>query len=227
MNRSSAGGVRSNFRTPVGPAMGEISSSHPGRSGNPYAATVAVRADSGAMTDDFPILAAVAASPAHSYQVLEHLQSIGVSASRSTLYRRVEALTGEGLLEAQEARGPRGHVRRDLRLTETGTARVAAEARQVLEEAPLESPIFALAVGCARVIDSAGLPAVLRQRMARAARQLTAEERALRSSGEDWPGMARERRIAHLRADVAWLQSVLGRRTIAATPEPVHRHDVA
>jgi Fe2+ or Zn2+ uptake regulation protein len=61
------------------------------------------------MHDDFPILAAVAANPAHSYQVLEHLRAMGVKAARSTLYRRVEALIAQGMLVATETRGERGH----------------------------------------------------------------------------------------------------------------------
>ena len=174
------------------------------------------------MSDDFPILAAVAASPVHSFRVLEHLQSIGLPASRSTLYRRVEALIAAGFLEAEEARGPRGHVRRDLHLTGAGRERVAREAREALREAPLESPAFALAVGCARMLDHQALPGVLRPRMARAAQQLTQEERALRGSApEEWEAIARARRVAHLQADITWLQSVLARRTVAETAATV------
>lgn len=169
------------------------------------------------MSDDFPILAAVAASPAHSFRVLEHLRSVGLPASRSTLYRRVDALIAAGFLETEESHGPSGHARRDLRLTQTGLERVAREAREALAEAPLESPAFALAVGCARTLDRTALPEVLRPRMAFAAKQLTQEERALRGSGEDWTAIASERRIAHLQADITWLQSVLGRRIVAGT----------
>jgi DNA-binding MarR family transcriptional regulator len=169
------------------------------------------------MSEDFPILAAVAASPAHSFQVLEHLQSIGLPASRSTLYRRVEALIAAGYLEAEESRGPRGHVRRDLHLTDAGHERIAREARDVLADAPLESPAFALAIGCARMLDRDALPDVLRPRMARAAQQLTQEERALRAVREDWSAIAGERRVAHLQADISWLQSVLARRIVGKT----------
>jgi len=173
------------------------------------------------MDDDFPILAAVAASPAHSFQVLDHLQSIGVKATRSTIFRRVEALIAEGVLEAKPERGPKGHTRRALLLTGEGLRRVSAGAAVLLRDEPLESPFFGLAVSCARALEESSLPAVLRDRMAAAARQLTREERDLNFGpwSDGWGTLARERRIAHLQADIQWLQSALGRRTIARTRE--------
>lgn len=172
------------------------------------------------MNDDFPILAAVAACPTHPYQLLDHLNTLGVRATRSTLYRRVDALVECGLLEAQEERGERGHPRRTLCLTPDGQSRIAADAADVLRTEPLESPLFALALDCAQATDTGVLPDVLRNRMATAARKLTEEERMLAQlAGDDeyWSRAGRERRIAHLRADVAWLQSVLARRTVVAT----------
>ena len=64
------------------------------------------------MNDDFPILAAVAANPTHPYALLEHLQALGLHVSRSTLYRRVEALAAQGWLDADDIRGESGHYRR-------------------------------------------------------------------------------------------------------------------
>lgn len=170
------------------------------------------------MNDDFPILAAVAASPAHPYQLLDHLNTLGVKATRSTLYRRVDALIEAGLLVAHEERGERGHPRRALHLTDEGRRRVADDAIDAIRREPLESPMFALAVNCAQATDTTALPALLRMRMASAARRLTEEERTLastRQEGEYWSRAGRERRVAHLRADVAWLQSVLSRREVA------------
>jgi DNA-binding PadR family transcriptional regulator len=175
------------------------------------------------MNDDFPILAAVAACPTHPYQLLDHLNALGVKATRSTLYRRVDALVESGLLEAQEERGERGHPRRTLCLTREGQDRIASEAAGVLKSEPLESPLFALALDCAQATDTGVLPDLLKNRMASAARKLTEEERSLAHlSGDDeyWSRAGRERRIAHLRADVAWLQSVLTRRMTSAN-EPV------
>jgi DNA-binding PadR family transcriptional regulator len=167
------------------------------------------------MNDDFPILAAVAAHPAHPYQLLDHLNMLGVKATRSTLYRRVDALIAMGLLEAHEERGERGHPRRALHLTEAGRRRVAEEAIDVIRKEPLESPFFALAVNCAQATDTTALPGLLRLRMAGAARRLTDEERQLalaRDEPDPWSRLGRERRVAHLRADIGWLESILGRR---------------
>lgn len=169
------------------------------------------------MHDDFPILAAIAASPGHAFEVLEHLQAVGQPASRSTLYRRVDALITLGLVVATEARGENGHTRRQLTLTPAGEATLARDVPKVLRSQPLESPLFALALGCATATDTDGLPDLLKPLMANAARRLTAEERTLNASATeagDWQRVARERRIAHLQADIAWLQSILGRRLV-------------
>jgi DNA-binding PadR family transcriptional regulator len=170
------------------------------------------------MTDDFPILASVAANPAHPYQLLEHLNNLGLKATRSTLYRRVDGLVSEGLLEAKEERGDRGHIRRNLHLTATGHERLVTEAAEVVRLEPLESPLFALALNCAEVTRTGELPSILKTRMAGAARRLTEEEHALAASAEQpesWNVAARERRIAHIKADIGWLQGVLGRRSVA------------
>ena len=70
--------------------------------------------DASPMNDDFPILAAVAANPTHPYALLEHLQALGLHVSRSTLYRRVEALAAQGWLDADDIRGESGHYERHL-----------------------------------------------------------------------------------------------------------------
>ena len=165
-------------------------------------------------SDDFPILAAVAANPAHSYELLDHLQAVGVKATRSTLYRRVETLAAMGLLEATEVKGPRGHLRRSLVVTAAGRDVLAGMAARVLQMEPLESPLFALAVGCADAVAVEDVAGTLRRRMGTAARRLTEEERALgftEGVEETWRTAGRERRIAHLQADIAWLQSVAAR----------------
>lgn len=172
------------------------------------------------MNDDFPILAAVAACPAHPYQLLDHLNALGVKATRSTLYRRVDALVESGLLIAHEERGDRGHPRRALHLSDEGKQRIARDTAEVLRTEPLESPLFALALDCAQAADTDTLPDLLKLRMATAARRLTEEERALAHASMDeeyWSRAGRERRVAHLRADVAWLQSVLARRAAGET----------
>lgn len=175
------------------------------------------------MNDDFPILAAVSASPTHPYQVLDHLTAAGVKATRSTLYRRVDVLIEEGLLRAEDGRGPSGHMRRALSLTGAGKKRLASEVTNVLREEPLESPRFSLALASASVCEAGTVEAILRQRMSSAARRLTEEERSLRTdpgSPESWARTTRERQVAHLQADIGWLQSVLGRRIVPPTAQP-------
>ena len=51
--------------------------------------------------------------------------------------------------------------------------------------------------------------------MALAARQLTEEERALRGKDHDANSLAGSRRVAHVQADIAWLQGLMGRRNVA------------
>jgi DNA-binding PadR family transcriptional regulator len=171
------------------------------------------------MNDDFSILAAVAANPTHPYALLEHLQLSGLAVTRSTLYRRVEALVAQGWLDADDIRGESGHYRRALTLSRQGRARVEREAKDVLQSESLESPVFALAVAVTGKDGSDALAAALKPRMSVAARQLTEEERTLRSSAEDWSRAARERRVAHLQADISWLQGLLGRRSVGRSSD--------
>lgn len=119
-----------------------------------------------------------------------------------------------------EAKGGSGPRARRLSLAAGGRKLLALEATRVLETEPLESPRFALAVTCAGLESGTDLVGVLRARMAETAQRLTAEERVLRSLSsrdEYWNIAGRERRVAHLQADIAWLQSIMGRRTVART----------
>jgi DNA-binding PadR family transcriptional regulator len=182
------------------------------------------------MHDDFAILAAIAANPSHAYQVLDHLQGLGQPTSRSTLYRRIDALITQGLVVATGTRTDGGHSRRELALTSAGNGVLARDVPEVLRTHPLESPLFALALGCATATDTEGLPDLLKPLMANAARRLTAEERSLNASSRDagdWQQVARERRIAHLQADIAWLQSILGRRSVPGATESAHHSRTA
>jgi DNA-binding PadR family transcriptional regulator len=176
------------------------------------------------MTEDFPILAAVAVNPTHPYELLDHLRALGVRATRSTLYRRVDALVAKGFIEAEDTRGENGHFRRVLRLTTAGRAAAGRAAAGILQREPLESPLFALAVSAAGISGLDDALGVLRTRMAAAARRLTDEERALREEAVDaWGQAARERRIAHLQADISWLQGLLGRRGVERGAGEVRR----
>ena len=167
------------------------------------------------MFQDFAILASIATNPSHPFALLDRLNTMGVRAKRSTLYRRVDALVEDGFLASHVEPGSRGHARRALELTPAGRGQLAGSIEQLLANEALESPMFTLALGCAELASPEELTAILRERMSAAARTLTDEERRLASDDEiegTWTTAARERRIAHLKADVAWLQSVLRKR---------------
>ena len=117
-----------------------------------------------------------------------------------------------------------GRFRRILRLTGEGRSAAGAAAAGILRREPLESPLFALAVAAAGVSGLDDALGVLRARMATAARRLTDEERALRAEAAGpWEQAARERRIAHLRADITWIQGVLGRRVAGPVGDRITR----
>ncbi len=174
------------------------------------------KAHSPQMFQDFAILASIATNPSHPFALLDRLNGLGLRATRSTLYRRVDALVEDGFLAAHVEPGSRGHARRALELTPAGRGELAGSIERLLAKEALESPMFTLALGCAELAGPDELTAILRARMSAAARTLTDEERrqAAADEGEEdsWLGAARERHIAHLKADVAWLQSVLSRR---------------
>jgi DNA-binding PadR family transcriptional regulator len=167
------------------------------------------------MDDDFYIMALVAAEPAHPYRVLDHMNLLGLKMARSTVYRRVDALVEAGLLSSEPAVSRRSQVRRQLALTDAGLAVLTRQAERVLTEEPLESPMFSLALHCAEELEALDVEALLRSRMAGTARQLTVEERTLRERSDtesaSWQQIGRERRVAHLQADLGWLQSIVRR----------------
>jgi DNA-binding PadR family transcriptional regulator len=160
----------------------------------------------------FAVLAALALAPAHPYALLDHLRAMGAPVSRSALYRTVDALVAGGLAEATLEQGETGHLRRRLELTAAGRERLAGEALAALRQAPLESPTFALALAAAEATGVGGVAGELRERLAAAARRLTALERELRAGDSGrWPAARQEREAAHLRADIGWLQAQLRR----------------
>jgi DNA-binding MarR family transcriptional regulator len=170
-----------------------------------------------AMNDDFPILAAIASKPTHSHGLFEHLQAAGVTVTKSTLYRHVDSLLAKGWLEAEDVPGEGVRSRRPLTLSDAGRTRVDAEAAEILCSEPLESPLFALAFSA---VGEAGpeLLAILRPRMALAATRLAEQERSLRDSActDAFSRSARERRMSHLKAEMAWLLDLMGRRVVNA-----------
>ncbi len=165
------------------------------------------------MANDFAILAAIDAAPSHPYEVLDHLHVLGVEASRGELHRRVETLIVRGAVQAGGEPGRPGE--RTLRLTLKGQRMLAEHVITLLRYEPFDSPLFALAAICAGSDRLGELHAILQSRIASASTQLTEEETALaRSAREDryWSRVGRERVIAHLQADITWLQSVMSAR---------------
>ena len=166
------------------------------------------------MDTDFLILATASGGPISPTDLLDHLQSLGTGTSRSTLYRRIDALVDLGEVNASEERGPKGRVRRLLSLNKRGVERLKTMAAELLLIEPLRSPSFALELGSAEALQDPTLSEVLRKRMAAAARTLTRTERTLgRLSGEAgfWVRTNQEREIAHMKADVEWMQSMTRR----------------
>jgi DNA-binding MarR family transcriptional regulator len=176
------------------------------------------------MADDFAILAAIDAAPLHPYEVLDHLRVLGVDATRSTLHRRVEALIVRGAIETSDESGRVGD--RALRLTAKGQRLLAEHVITLLRYEPFDSPLFALAAASAQSDHSGLLHSILRSRIASAASRLTEEETALASSDGDeryWTKVGRERVIAHLQADITWLQSMMTGSHSAGANDDSHR----
>jgi len=168
------------------------------------------------MDGDFAIIAAVAANPGCSLDLADHLEALGIAVPRSTLYRRLQYLIGSGLLRGERQRTGRGRPRRGVLLTAAGRVWLADEVSRALRTEPLDSPLFALALGCVAEVDRETLAGVLKPRVVAAAQRLTAEKRALvaeSASAAYWARISRERHIAYMQADINWLESVLRPRT--------------
>ncbi len=176
------------------------------------------------MANDFAILAAIDAAPSHPYEVLDHLRVLGVEASRSELHRRVEALIVRGAVEAGGDPGRPGE--RTLRLTAKGRRILAEHVITLLRYEPFDSPLFALAASCAGSDHSGVLHSILLSRIASASTRLTEEEKALATSAADeryWRRVGRERVIAHLQADITWLEAMAGNGQAARDDEDSER----
>jgi hypothetical protein len=96
----------------------------------------------------------------------------------------------------------------------------------LLRYEPFDSPLFALAAASAQSDHSGLLHSILRSRIASAASRLTEEETALASSDGDeryWTKVGRERVIAHLQADITWLQSMMTGSHSAGANDDSHR----
>jgi len=82
----------------------------------------------------FEILLAVAEGERHGYDIMvaiEERTDGGLSLNPGTLYRAVDRLVREGLLESHERRMESGERRRFFRLSRLGSRVAAAEARRL------------------------------------------------------------------------------------------------
>lgn len=85
----------------------------------------------------FEILLAVASQERHGYDIMVSIEERTggrLSLNPGTLYRAVDRLVREGLLEAAERRLKSGETRRFFRLSRTGSKVAAAEARRLADQ---------------------------------------------------------------------------------------------
>ena len=85
----------------------------------------------------FEILLAVAAGERHGYDIMvaiEERTAGGLSPNPGTLYRAVDRLVREGLLDATDRRVESGERRRFFRLSRLGARVAAAEARRLADQ---------------------------------------------------------------------------------------------
>ncbi|MEV5709535.1 PadR family transcriptional regulator [Actinoallomurus sp. NPDC052274] len=100
----------------------------------------------------FLILTALAAGPQHGYGIIGDVERISdgrVRLRAGTLYAALDRLTADGLAEIDREEVVEGRLRRHYRLTETGAARLAAEAERLRSNAETATARLRLAGGSA------------------------------------------------------------------------------
>ena len=86
----------------------------------------------------FLVLTALAAEPRHGYAVIEDVRRITdgrVTLRAGTLYAVLDRLRGDGLIEVDREEVVRSRLRRYYRLTDEGSARLAAEVERLRRNA--------------------------------------------------------------------------------------------
>ncbi len=79
----------------------------------------------------FLVLTALADEPRHGYAILQEVEGMtsgGANPATATLYRTIERLTNDGLIEEVGSEVVDGRFRRTYRLTESGADTLAIEA---------------------------------------------------------------------------------------------------
>jgi DNA-binding PadR family transcriptional regulator len=105
----------------------------------------------------FLILTALAQGPQHGYGIIHDVRRISgerVALRAGTLYGALERMDADGLIAVDREEVVDGRLRRYYRLTDAGSARLAAEARRLQESAAtalerLGAPRSGLAGGAA------------------------------------------------------------------------------
>jgi DNA-binding PadR family transcriptional regulator len=101
----------------------------------------------------FLILTALAAEPTHGYGVIRAVEELSqgeVVLRPGTLYGALDRLTEDGLVEIDREEAVGGRLRRYYRLTDSGTAALAAQVRRLRRNADAAASRLRLAFGGAR-----------------------------------------------------------------------------
>jgi DNA-binding PadR family transcriptional regulator len=101
----------------------------------------------------FLILTALAAEPAHGYGVIRTVEQLSqgeVVLRPGTLYGALDRLTEQGLVEVDREEAVDGRLRRYYRLTESGTAALAAQVTRLRRNANAAESRLRIAFGGAR-----------------------------------------------------------------------------
>jgi DNA-binding PadR family transcriptional regulator len=98
----------------------------------------------------FLILTALAAEPIHGYGVIRAVEQLSegeVVLRPGTLYGALDRLTEQGLVEVDREEAVDGRLRRYYRLTESGTAALAAQVQRLRRNADAAASRLRLAFG--------------------------------------------------------------------------------
>ena len=98
----------------------------------------------------FLILTALAAEPTHGYGVIRAVEELSqgeVVLRPGTLYGALDRLTEDGLVEIDREEAVGGRLRRYYRLTDSGTAALAAQVRRLRRNADAAASRLRLAFG--------------------------------------------------------------------------------
>lgn len=167
------------------------------------------------MSDELLLLGLLSGSAMHGYQLndmIEHHLPMFWQLKPSTAYSRLDRLAGRGLVEATSERVGRRPERKVYELTDAGRARFEELLRANLRSADAQSQVGDLGVLFHRALPADEVHALFAER-----REATAEQRPrlvemIERHPQDSAGhLVAEHSLAHLDAELAWLDGVLER----------------